>query len=104
MQTHKKVLTNSANGNNIMLKIRKCGKGVSKLYENLKIEMQRAGISIEQIAEDLDIHRNTASNKINGETDFTIQEAIFIRNYRFPQFAFEYLFKRTKSTVNENGE
>jgi transcriptional regulator with XRE-family HTH domain len=71
------------------------------LYENLKFEMQKAGISNEQIAEDLGIHRNSVGNKINGNSDFTVQEAIFIKNYRFPQFTFEYLFKKNKPAAKE---
>ena len=71
------------------------------MYENLKFEMQKAGISNEQIAEDLGIHRNSVGNKINGNSDFTVQEAIFIRNYRFPNLTFEYLFKKTKPAAKE---
>ena len=66
------------------------------MYENLKFEMQKADITIEQIAEDLGVHRNTASNKINGETPLAIEEAIVIRNMRFPHLDFFYLFKKFK--------
>lgn len=35
---------------------------------NLRAEMARKKVSIEDIAECLQIHRNSASNKVNGNT------------------------------------
>lgn len=74
------------------------------MYENLKAEMARVGITNEMIAEDINSHRNTVSNKINGDTDFTIQEAMLIRNLRFPHLDFHYLFKRFPKGVSTTDE
>ena len=61
-------------------------------YRNLKAEMARAGISVEAIAKELNIHRNSASNKINGPSSFSIEEAIKIKEEFFPEFEYRYLF------------
>jgi plasmid maintenance system antidote protein VapI len=66
------------------------------LYENLKIEMLKAGITIEKIAEEMGVHRNTIGNKINGDTPLSIDEALFIRNRWFPNLDFFYLFKKSR--------
>ena len=54
--------------------------------------MAKNNISIEDIAELLDIHRNSASNKINGKTKFLIKEAFDIQKKFFPDLATDYLF------------
>ena len=41
-------------------------------YLNLKAELARKGISIEEVSKVLGIHRNSVSNKINGDTSFTV--------------------------------
>ena len=41
---------------------------------NLKGEMAKNGITIEAIAKLLGIHRNSAANKINGDSSFTPSE------------------------------
>jgi plasmid maintenance system antidote protein VapI len=66
------------------------------LYENLKIEMLKAGITIEKIAEEMGVHRNTIGNKINGDTPLNVDEALFIRNRWFPCLDFFYLFKKSR--------
>lgn len=63
------------------------------MYLNLKTEMDRNKISIEKVAEILNIHRNSASNKINGESKFTIEEAFNLRETLFPYADLQYLFK-----------
>lgn len=50
---------------------------------NLKGEMAKNGITIEAIAKLLGIHRNSAANKINGDSSFTIDEAITIQRSFF---------------------
>ena len=49
-------------------------------YSNLKAEMARKGISIEEVSKALDIHRNSVANKINGDTPFTVEEAFKIHD------------------------
>lgn len=60
---------------------------------NLKKEMAGADISIEAVAAALKVHRNTISNKIDGSTKFTIDEAFKIHDLFFPDLGMAYLFK-----------
>ena len=46
---------------------------------NLKGEMAKRSIKVEDIAHVLQIHRNSASNKINGDTSFSIDEAVKVK-------------------------
>ena len=60
--------------------------------KNLKAEMAKCGVTVEAIAEVLKIHRNSASNKINGKSSFTIEEAFEIKTVFFPTLSLDYLF------------
>lgn len=60
--------------------------------KNLKAEMAKCGVTVEAIAEVLKIHRNSASNKINGKSSFTIEEAFEIKIVFFPTLSLDYLF------------
>lgn len=64
----------------------------------VKGEMAKRGISIKEIAEFLNIHRNSVANKLNGETPFSIEESFSIRDRYFPDWKVEDLFR------NERGE
>lgn len=66
-----------------------------KMYLNLKKEMDRNGITIEDLSKSLNLHRNTISNKINGSTPLSIEEGMKIRNIFFEYADFQYLFKKT---------
>ena len=62
-------------------------------YLNLKTEMERNSITIEQVADALEIHRNSAANKIEGRTNFTIYRGIMygvrlIQSTQVPQISF----------------
>ncbi len=59
---------------------------------NLKGEMAKRRIKIEDIANVLQIHRNSASNKINGETSFSIDEAVKVKETFFPELSLKFLF------------
>lgn len=61
-------------------------------YSNLKAELARRGISMEEVSKVLNIHRNSVANKINGETSFTVEEAFKIQNRYFPKMSMDYLF------------
>lgn len=62
-------------------------------YLNLKAEMAKKGITFENVAQLLDIHRNSVSNKINGNSSFSIEQAEKIYNEFFPESKLSYLFK-----------
>lgn len=54
--------------------------------------MREKGISIGTVALLLGIHRNSASNKVNGETEFTVTEALKLQRDLFPEYTMQYLF------------
>ncbi|MBR3632731.1 MAG: XRE family transcriptional regulator [Elusimicrobiaceae bacterium] len=60
---------------------------------NLKKEMAGADISIETLAAELRVHRNTIANKIDGTSKFTVEEAFKIQEKFFPNLGLAYLFK-----------
>lgn len=64
------------------------------MNENLKSAMNAKNINIETIARILGVHRNTAANKVNGETEFTIQESFTLKRCVFPEYELEYLFDK----------
>ena len=62
---------------------------------NLKIEMLKKGIEINDIAKAIGQHRNTAADKISGKRSFSIPEAKAIKETFFPDQTIEYLFSTT---------
>lgn len=69
-------------------------------YSNLKAEMGRCDITAQSISELLGIHRNSVANKLNGQSSFSIEEAIRIKNTFFPEFEYGYLFRNTGGDIN----
>ena len=63
---------------------------------NLKGELAKNDITIEEVSKLLGIHRNSVANKINGDSSFTIDEAFKIQKEYFPTLSLEYLFKKKK--------
>ena len=66
------------------------------VYINLKAEMSRKSITMETLSKFLGIHRNSVSNKLNGNSSFSIEEAIKIKNYFFPELSYKYLFETSE--------
>lgn len=66
-------------------------------YMNLKEKMAGRNVKIEDIALLLGIHRNSASNKVNGTSSFSIDESIKVRNAFFPDMDLDYLFSTEQS-------
>lgn len=64
------------------------------MYKNLKQLMAAKGISLDAVATLLGIHRNTVSNKLDGESEFTYGQAELIQEVMFPEYNARYLFKR----------
>ena len=61
-------------------------------YLNLKGELAKKDITIEEVSKLLGIHRNSVANKLNGESSFSIEEAFAIHNKYFPALSMDYLF------------
>ena len=68
------------------------------MYTNLKALMSAKGISIEALANLLGIHRNTAANKLDGDSEFTYAQAECIQKTMFPEYNASYLFRRSDGT------
>lgn len=49
-------------------------------YKELEAQIVRSGLSHEQIAEKLEVHVQTLYNKRNGRSDFTIKEALKLKD------------------------
>lgn len=64
------------------------------MYDNLKAEMAKKGITIDALARLLGVHRNTIQNKLDGDSEFTIGQAEVISETMFPEFTIKYLFHR----------
>lgn len=62
-------------------------------YLNLIGEMAKRKVKNEAIAQELGIHRNSVYNKLNGESSFSVDEAIQIRDTFFPGYDIKYLFQ-----------
>lgn len=63
----------------------------------IKTAMQSKGITIEAVASLLKIHRNSASNKVNGETEFSVREALTLQSNMFPEYTMQYLYTEQKA-------
>lgn len=63
-------------------------------YSNLKAEMGRRDITIETIANLLNIHRNSVAYKLNKNGSFTIEEATIIQKTFFPNVKLTKLFEK----------
>lgn len=48
------------------------------VYKDLKVELFRKNISYEEVSKGIGISKSAFINKINGKTDFTLDEAINI--------------------------
>ena len=61
---------------------------------NLCAEMARNGVSIGDIQKVLGCADKTVRNKTSGATEFSVSEALKIRDAFFPMLRIEYLFAR----------
>ena len=64
------------------------------MYANLKALMAAKGISIDSVANLLNVHRNTVANKLDGDSEFTYAQAELIQETIFPEYTARYLFRR----------
>lgn len=63
---------------------------------NLSAEMARFGVSNADIQAVLSCSSKTVTNKLNDTTEFSISEAIKVRDALFPTIRLEYLFARAE--------
>lgn len=69
------------------------------MYRNLRAEMAREGVTIDDIAKALGAQHSTVSRKMNGHSKFFYDEADAIRNHFFPQCSLEYLFEKSGQLI-----
>lgn len=60
--------------------------------KNLSAEMVRFGVSVTDLQSFLDCTDKTVRNKLSGTTEFSVREALRIRDKFFPGYRIEYLF------------
>lgn len=59
---------------------------------NLRSEMLANKVTIEEMAAYLGVHRNSVANKLNGTSNFSIDESMKIQEKFFPDKDLKYLF------------
>lgn len=64
------------------------------MYINLKIALLEKGLSIKTVANKLGLHRNTLSNKLDGNSRFYLDEIKKIRDTYFPDKTLDELSYR----------
>lgn len=69
------------------------------MYQNLRAEMARKGLTIQDLANTLGVRYATACDKLNGKYRFYYDEAKKIKDVHFPECDIEYLFEKQKSTA-----
>ena len=66
------------------------------MYANLKTIMGIENVPLATLAEELNAHLNSIRNKINGSSEFTLEEARIIWERHFQQYNFWWVFKKLK--------
>ena len=66
------------------------------MYDNLKKLLAYKGISIDTVAKLLNVHRDTVSNKLTGEREFSYGQAELIHETLFPEYNIRYIFHRAE--------
>lgn len=67
------------------------------MLQNLRAEMARHSITSSDIAKIIGRSERNVRDKLNGEFQFSIEEAKIIKDQLFPGCSLEYLFARTST-------
>ena len=59
---------------------------------NVKKELAAKSVSIKALAALLEVSEKTAWSKTNGEYEFSVSEALKVKQNLFPEFEISYLF------------
>ena len=70
------------------------------MYSNLILAMDEKRITFTQISELLKCQLRTVSDKCKGaiKTEFSVSEALLIKRVFFPEYDFNWLFKKDEAT------
>ena len=63
--------------------------------QNLLAEMRRYGVRNKDLSQVLSLTDRTITNKLSGETEITVSEALAVRDAFFPGLRISYLFAET---------
>lgn len=74
------------------------------MFYNLKKALSTKNISIKAFAAVIGVCEKTAYNKINGEVEFTLSEAMTTKKELLPEYDFDYLFDSEKEFVKGGNE
>lgn len=67
------------------------------VFSNLRAEMARKGITVQDIGTTLCVNRDTAGRKLSGKSPITLAEAFQITKTHFPNDDIRYLFSELLS-------
>ena len=70
-------------------------KKTAKRYLNIKFELQREGVTQEQVAKHFGMSTNNLNAKINGRVPFTVPEVVEMRDRFMPDATLDYLLSTT---------
>lgn len=62
------------------------------MYSNLRGEMTRHGVRLSMVQNLLGVTEKTARDRVNGKSDFSVTEALKVRDAFFPGMTIGYLF------------
>lgn len=69
------------------------------MLNNLRAAMGVKKITVLALAQLIGTTEKTVNNKLNGTTDFTLPEALCIKNNLFPEYDLCYLFASAERTA-----
>lgn len=69
------------------------------MFNNLRAEMARKELTIQDLADCLGVRYATVCDKLNGKYRFYYDEAKKLKDELFPECDIEYLFAQRKSTA-----
>jgi transcriptional regulator with XRE-family HTH domain len=67
-------------------------RGGNKLFNNLRAEMARQGITKKQVAAKIGLSPKAFYSRMTGRTKFKYMEAVKIRDFFFKDLSLDYLF------------
>lgn len=69
------------------------------MYKNLKSALRAKGITQETAAKEIGVTPRALIHKLNGETDFTVSEALQIWWKLLPEYQFVLLFAKDEENA-----
>ncbi|GHV02584.1 hypothetical protein FACS1894211_14260 [Clostridia bacterium] len=64
------------------------------MYCNIKLEMYKRGMTVEGMAQTLNVHRNTLARKLSGKSKMTLDDLVAIKAKCFAEIPLDVLAVR----------